>query len=182
MAETALTLVAVASHNPVKLRAVQHGFARMFPEQAFEFVCVAAPSGVSEQPASDQETLRGALNRARGAANACGTAAYAVGLEGGIEDQDGEMAAFAWVAVFSAGRWGRARTTTFFLPPPVAALVRSGIELGQADDLVFGKRNSKQENGAVGILTGNAIDRAQAYEIGVILALAPFKNPQYYFP
>jgi inosine/xanthosine triphosphatase len=174
-------LVAVASSNPVKLRAVQQGFARMFPGQQFEFTSVPAPSLVSDQPSTDAETLQGALNRARGAANTCPQADYSVGLEGGIEDAGEEMAAFAWVAVLSGGRLGKARTTTFFLPPPVAALVRSGVELGHADDLVFGKSNSKQDNGAVGILTGNATDRAQAYALGVILALAPFKNPGLYF-
>jgi non-canonical (house-cleaning) NTP pyrophosphatase len=54
------------------------------------------------------------------------------------------------------------------------------MELGHADDLVFNKSNSKQENGAVGILTENVIDRAEFYKQAVILALIPFKNPTLY--
>jgi non-canonical (house-cleaning) NTP pyrophosphatase len=90
------------------------------------------------------------------------------------------LAAFAWVVVLDRARAGQARTGTFFLPPRVAALVRAGKELGEADDIVFGRSNSKQENGAVGLLTGDALDRAGFYEPAVLLALIPFKNPELY--
>ncbi len=71
---------------------------------------------------------------------------------------------------------GKARTGAFMLPQEVANLVRSGIELGHADDQVFGRSNSKQTNGAVGLLTADLIDRQRYYEHAVILALVPFKN------
>ncbi|MBN2550800.1 MAG: inosine/xanthosine triphosphatase [Anaerolineales bacterium] len=173
-------LVVVASQNPVKLQAVQKGFERMFPTQRFELHGVSAPSGVSDQPASDSETLRGAMNRARAVSQAQPQADYWVGVEGGIEEQDGEMAAFAWIVVLSRQGMGKGRTGTFFLPPRVAGLIRQGMELGEADDIVFGRSNSKQENGAIGLLTGNAVDRAQLYEQAVVLALTPFKNPALY--
>ena len=75
---------------------------------------------------------------------------------------------------------GKGRTGAFFLPESVANLVRHGKELGEADDIVFGRSNSKQANGAIGILTGDVVDRTQLYEQAVILALIPFKNPQLY--
>jgi non-canonical (house-cleaning) NTP pyrophosphatase len=62
----------------------------------------------------------------------------------------------------------------------VADLVRHGMELGHADDQVFGRNNSKQMNGAVGILTANAIDREELYAHAVMLALIPFLNPTLY--
>lgn len=62
------------------------------------------------------------------------------------------------------------------LPQEVASLVRQGVELGIADDRVFGRSNSKQSNGAVGLLTADLIDRQRYYEHAVILALVPFKN------
>jgi non-canonical (house-cleaning) NTP pyrophosphatase len=51
------------------------------------------------------------------------------------------------------------------------------MELGDADDLVFARQNSKQKNGAVGLLTADAIDRLELYIPAVIFALIPFKNP-----
>ena len=90
------------------------------------------------------------------------------------------MAAFAWVVVLTPRRIGKGRTGAFFLPRKVANLIRQGQELGEADDMVFGRSNSKQDVGAVGLLTGNVVDRARLYEQAVILALVPFKNPEQY--
>jgi non-canonical (house-cleaning) NTP pyrophosphatase len=75
---------------------------------------------------------------------------------------------------------GRARTTTFNLPPRVAELIHQGFELGDADDLVFEKSNSKQQNGAVGLLTNDAITRQSLYVPAVQLAFIPFLNPGLY--
>jgi inosine/xanthosine triphosphatase len=172
--------VAVASHNPVKLRAAQAGFAAMFPGVELNMLPVSVPSGVAEQPTSDEETLQGALNRSASAQAAAPTANFWVGIEGGIAYNQGEMLAFAWVVVRSSGELGRARTAAFYLPPRVAELVRAGRELGEADDIVFERENSKQDNGAVGLLTGDVIDRALFYTHAVILALIPFKNEELY--
>jgi non-canonical (house-cleaning) NTP pyrophosphatase len=38
----------------------------------------------------------------------------------------------------------------------------------------------KQANGAIGILTGDVIDRTELYQHAVILALVPFKNDGLY--
>ncbi len=172
--------IVIASHNPIKIQATLSGFMRMFPGIEFGLTSVSVPSGVSDQPGTNQETLQGAQNRATGAKQAEPEADYWVGIEGGIEQDAGQMAAFAWIVVQGREGIGQGRTGTFFLPPEVAQLVRQGKELGEADDIVFGRTNSKQDNGAVGILTGNVIDRARLYEQAVILALIPFKNPGLY--
>ena len=176
--------IVVASKNPVKVQAVRNGFARIFPGADFDVVTVSVPSGVSDQPRSNAETLQGALNRARNAARMQPQADYWVGVEGGIELEGegftGEMCAFAWIVVQSPDRLGKGCTGRFYLPPAVADLVCQGVELGQADDIVFGRSNSKQENGAIGLLTGGVIDRAGLYEPAVIFALIPFLNPHLY--
>jgi len=170
--------VIVASTNPVKQEAVRRAFARMFPQETWEVAGIAVPSGVGEQPLSDAETLRGALNRARAAREARPQAAYWVGIEGGVQPDGDDLLSFAWVAVLDRqGRLGRARSGTFLLPPVVARLVRQGYELGQADDVVCGEENSKQKMGAVGLLSGGVIDRTALYEHAIVLALLPFKHP-----
>lgn len=174
--------IIVASQNPVKVQAVQGGFTRLFPGTVFAVDTVRVPSGVSDQPGSSAETRQGACNRACRARQEHPQADYWVGVEGGIEDEGDCMAAFAWIVVVDRLRTGQGRTGLFYLPPAVAALVRQGKELGDADDIVFGKTNSKQANGAIGILTGDVLDRAAFYEQAVILALLPFKNPQLYPP
>lgn len=176
-----MTIVAVASQNPVKIAATQMGFERMFPGEAFTFTGVSVPSGVSDQPRSSQEAMTGAWNRAERALEAIPEATYAVGIEGGVEDTESGMLAFAWMVVFSQEKKvGKGRSMSFFLPPAVAAFVRAGDELGTADDKVFGRTNSKQQNGAIGLLTNDAIERKDYYAEAVVAALVPFKNPTLY--
>ncbi len=167
----------IASNNPVKVRAALAGFGRVFPGAEFETHTLSVPSGVPEQPFGNAETLQGALNRAQAARQAVSDADYWIGIEGGVEQDGPDLCAFAWIAICSPTLTGRGRTGTFTLPPRVAELVRQGMELGEADDVVFNRSNSKQENGAIGILTHNLLDRAGLYEQAVVLALVPFMNP-----
>lgn len=173
--------IIVASTNPVKIQAALRGFEHMFPDEQFRAEGVSAPSGVSDQPIGDVETLRGAANRAQAARERQPNGDYWVGIEGGVSDENGEMAAFAWVVVLGGERTGKSRTGAFYLPDEIVRLVREGMELGHADDVVFGRTNSKHQDGSVGLLTDGVIDRTLYYEHAVVLALIPFKNPQLHF-
>ena len=162
--------IVVASLNPVKADAVLGAFQRLFPEEKFTVKAVSVPSDVSDQPMTDAETRQGAGNRARHAREAMPDADYWAGVEGGCEVQTGDLVAFAWVQILGEGRESSARTAAFRLPARVK----------DADDLVFGESNSKQQNGAVGLLTGNVETRTSLYEQAVVLALIPFKNQELY--
>jgi inosine/xanthosine triphosphatase len=174
--------IVLASHNPIKAQAALLGFQRMFPDEDFSLNKISAPSGLPDQPMNDTETLAGAFNRAQGAAHFVPRADYWVGIEGGVEEtSEGELAAFAWVVVLSPEGMGRARSGAFILPWAVSDLVRQGKELGEADDLVFNRINSKQETGSVGLLTSDVLTRLELYTQAVILALIPFKNQGLYW-
>ena len=173
-----MKMISVGSANPVKIEAVLGGFRRMFPGEAYAARYCPVESGVAAQPMSDVETLQGATLRAEAAQSRDAEADYWVGVEGGCEPRFGELLTFAWIVVLARGMAvaGRGRTGAFCLPVEVAELVSQGVELGDADDRVFGRSNSKQSNGAVGLLTGDVMDRRAYYEGAVILALIPFKN------
>lgn len=173
--------IIIASENPVKINATLGGFKKMFPSEQFEIEGISVPSLVSDQPKNDAETFLGAINRADNAGREHAGADFYVGIEGGIEEKNSDMEAFAWVVIKSkSGGLGKGRTGTFFLPAQIAKLIKEGMELGEADNIVFGRINSKRENGAVGILTDNVIDRTKYYTEAVILALIPFKNKDLY--
>lgn len=173
--------IIVASKNPVKINTTHEGFIKMFPNEVFEIEGISAESNVSDQPMTEEETLKGATNRAENASKLQPEADYWVGLEGGLEERNGEMESFAWVVVKAkSGKIGKGRTGTFFLPKAVSDLIKQGMELGDADDIVFKKQNSKQANGAIGILTGDVLTRTSYYETAVITALIPFKNAELY--
>ena len=91
------------------------------------------------------------------------------------------MISFAWVVVHAVHPeyperfiTGKARSGTFLLPPQVARLIGEGKELGDANDIVFSQTNSKQKNGALGLLTDNHIQRADYYTQTLMMALIPY--------
>ena len=172
--------IVVASENPVKRRAVEQAFAALFPEARSDVVSVSVDSGVADQPVGDAETRRGAENRARNARRQLPEAEYWFGIEGGVADRPSGLTAFAWVVALGADATGRGRTAEFVLPERIATLVRGGMELGEADDKVFGRSDSKRKDGAIGLLTGGVLDRAGLYEQAVIMAMLPFRNPDLY--
>lgn len=172
--------VVIASENPVKINSVKEGFHKMFPGEDFSFSGVSVPSNVSDQPISNSETFKGALNRADFASDKSSGADFYVGIEGGVQLDGDEMESFAWVVIRSGERIGKSRTASFYLPKEIVKLIKGGKELGEADDIVFKCINSKQENGAVGILTDNIIDRTKYYTEAVVLSLIPFKNKEIY--
>jgi inosine/xanthosine triphosphatase len=173
--------VVVASINPVKLAAARSGLEHVFPSVDFAIEGLSVPSGVPDQPMSDDETLKGARQRMEAARLLQPRADFWIGIEGGCADTEHGLTCFAWVALTNGTRTGLARTGTFILPEEVARLVRGGMELGEADDRVFGRTNSKQADGSVGLLTHGLIDRTTYYAHAVILALIPFLHPDLTF-
>jgi inosine/xanthosine triphosphatase len=172
--------IAVASRNPVKMDTVKDALSVFLSEEVV-LTGFAVESGVSDQPMSDAETLKGAKNRVENLRNQYSGYDFYVGIEGGVENSVTGLMAFAWIVISNGVTTGMARTAGFFLPPKVAELVHQGFELGDADDMVFAKQNSKQQNGAVGLLTNDAITRKSLYQPAVQMAFIPFLNPELYF-
>jgi inosine/xanthosine triphosphatase len=173
--------ILVASANPAKVEAVQAGFQQLFKNETAEIAGQATPSGVSDQPMGDDETYRGAFNRAQALREARPDADYWVGIEGGnIAHSDTEMEVMAWVVVLSTDYESKARTAGYFLPPRVIELVNQGYELGEADDIIFGVSNSKHRLGSSGLLTDGAINRIDFYSPAVVFAFLPFYQTELY--
>ena len=174
--------VVIASHNPAKIRAVKKAYALLFSGESIDFIPVKVESGVSDQPCSDKETLRGARNRAFNARERHPDADFWIGLEGGIETIGDQLMTFAWMAALgSGGNISTARTVTLPLPPAVKALVDQGLELGDANDRVFSTVNSKHKGGAFGLLTDGLYTRESVYTQALVIALIPFNNKLYPF-
>lgn len=173
-------LIAVGSLNHVKTQAAFDGFSKLFNNRPITIHPFDVQSSVRQQPFGDDETLAGAKHRAVSAfdsffQNFGRKVDYAIGLEGGISSEDADvMECFAWVVIYDGKSFGQSKTGTFLLPPGITALVKSGMELGAADDLFFGREKSGQTGGTVGYLTKDLISRTLYYEPSVILAFVPF--------
>jgi inosine/xanthosine triphosphatase len=171
--------IVVASKNPVKLEAVKEGLS-VFLNEPIEVLGVSVESGVSDQPMSDMETILGAEKRVENIQCQFPDYDFYVGIEGGVEESVSGLMAFAWIVISNGTTTGKARTAGFFLPPQISVLIHQGMELGDADDIIFSKQNSKQQNGAVGLLTNDLITRKSLYLPAVQMAFIPFLNPELY--
>jgi len=170
--------VAVGSTNPVKIQAVCHSIQRIWPNA--EVAGVAVASGVRAQPLSDEEAIEGAVNRARGACQQRNSD-LGIGLEGNTTETTYGIFVTGWAAVVDRNATvGIGSSGRFLLPALLAASVRQGAELGDLIDEWAGQHNTKQKQGAVGLMTNGLISRAAALETAVIFALTRFLNPQYY--
>ena len=190
--------VVVASKNPCKVDAVRKAFELALEGVALDLQCAAAPSGVSEQPIGERETLLGVYNRLRGAMAARPEADYWVAIEGGVAptpvipaaaDEAKEEAkeevlysgiAFAGVAVRVGGvaRVSVAQTGSFPLPRELGtSIVRDHEEMGPVCDRIFAAHDTKSNLGAIGHLTAGKFPRGPLYVPAVHMALIPFINP-----
>ncbi|WP_194437605.1 inosine/xanthosine triphosphatase [Vibrio fluminensis] len=167
--------VIVASLNPAKISAVESAFNAVFPQQQFHFRGISVPSGVADQPMSNQETYQGALNRVRNAKQSI-AGDYYVGLEAGVENG----VTFAWMVIESDTQRGESRSASMMLPPKVAEQLDHSVELGCIMDKEFNTENIKQKGGAIGLLTQHQLTRSSVYHQALILALIPFSNPLHY--
>ena len=131
--------LALGSTNPAKRRAV-------LLATGHEPVCVSVPSGVTGQPLSADETLHGAIQRARGALAAVPGADIGLGLEGGV-DFDARHTR-QWVLLSVCAAWdGRELYVARGVHMPLlvsvgARLAAGGVELSGVMDALFGRVGS----------------------------------------
>jgi inosine/xanthosine triphosphatase len=169
--------IAVGSTNPVKLAASEAILGRAFPEAIFVSIQVA--SGAPEQPWGDEQTRQGAFQRARNALEETG-AELGVGLEGGLVETSVGLMTCAWCAIVDRnGRVGYGGGVHMLLPPLVTEVLRAHGELGPAMDALINEDNTKQKQGAIGILTNGLSNRQAAYEQLVAMAAGPFVTGYY---
>lgn len=128
--------IAIGSTNPVKISASLDGISASFrcPPPALEGEGFDVSSEVPDQPTGDDETKRGALNRAKNAFESFKAKHgmypnFSVGLEGGIlismsDSTTAVMECFAWICVFNGSKFGTAKTASFLLPSKICELVR----------------------------------------------------------
>ncbi|WP_153464839.1 DUF84 family protein [Sediminibacillus terrae] len=147
----------IGSMNPAKIKAVKNAF----PEA--EVVEIDVASKVSLQPFSDEETMEGAVNRARECAS-LNPDSVGIGLEGGVMELNGELFLCNWGALINEkGHTFLASGARIPLPEEVAAQLEKGIELGEVMDVYSQRKDVRKKEGAVGIFTNELVSREEMF-------------------
>ncbi|SIS52438.1 DUF84 family protein [Salimicrobium flavidum] len=148
----------VGSLNPSKLTAVTDAF----PEDTV--VEMDVDSKVSSQPFSDEETLEGAIHRARECAMAQ-KADLGIGLEGGVMEIDDDLYLCNWGAlVDQQENIYTAAGARIPLPDEVHEQMNKGLELGEVMEKYTQKNDVRKQEGAIGIFTNGNMNRDKMFE------------------
>ena len=201
-------IIAVGSKRGPKLNAVTEALqsfsAALARDGQFETLGVEVESGVSHTPASRDELMRGARQRAEAlqeiALQREVAWQYFVGLEGGVDvvkegestdemprhpgmRQNGQRRVFleSWAYVSDGARGYYGRSGSIELPEALAHdVVENSVELAVAIDRFAGAVGIRDAQGAWGVLSNNFISRQEAFRVAVIAAFAPFYNSRMY--
>jgi len=187
--------VAVGSTRKPKLGAVREALeqirALLGGGVEFEVIGREVESGVSHTPASREDSMKGARQRAEALAELAKHPQegqhwdFFVGLEGGLEVvvDDGARRVFleSWAYVTDGKRGHFGRSGAVEVPEILAQQVLvDGAELGEAIDRFAGEAGIRDAQGAWGVLSLNKITRQEAFRVAVIAAFAPFYNAKMY--
>ncbi|MBI1309316.1 MAG: DUF84 family protein [Proteobacteria bacterium] len=163
--------VMVGSRNAAKMGAARQGVAAYWDDAQIEGADV--DSGVPAQPIGLDQTMQGALNRAR-AAQALG-ADLGVGMEGGVAQFNGEWAMIGFVAVSDGKREVAVITAATPMPYSWGEAMKNGAELRPyvlAAGLPY-----DYATGVVGTLSNGKVRRDDSFALAVKTALIPWVNP-----
>lgn len=168
---------AVGTTNKAKVACVEEVVRMCFPDATHTVVPVAIESAVAAQPMSALETQHGAQHRAESALAAVSGARFGVGLEGGVEQIGEKWFECGWMYVVEkdTGRVGIGSSARFEMSQKIMRkIIDEKKELAEIMDELTGKTDVRSGLGAMGILTAGHLGRKEAYNHGLIFALAPF--------
>lgn len=172
--------VAVGSKNPVKVNATKNVLKKIYKD--VEVISVNVDSEVPHQPFGIDETIRGAINRAKNAYSDYFD--ISVGIESGLMETPNSITGYIdlqWCAVFDGDMITLGVSAGFEYPPSVIEEVLKGKEVGDVMDKVTGIDKLGQKTGAVSFLSKGMLDRTENTEQCVLTAMIPRMNEDIYF-
>lgn len=149
--------VVVGSTNRTKIEAVKNIFSNC------TIIAKEVPSNVSAQPIGDEETLQGAINRAK-AAQAQEENCIGIGLEGGVMYIHADLYLCNWGALVDQnGKVYTASGARIKLPRSFHEKINKGFELSEIMNEYTKRHDIRYHEGAIGIFTNNVVLRAEMF-------------------
>lgn len=173
----------VGSKNITKVQAVEEALRDFAEFNSVQVYSVDVESGVHRQPKNMEETVEGAMNRARNAYKDCD---LSVGLESGLIEVPNTKSGYMDItmcAIYDGQDFHLGGSSIFEYPKSMINLVlnkdydisEAAKEIGFSHDNNLGKRE-----GVIGILTKGRLDRKGYSKQAVITALVHLLNPEHY--
>mgnify|MGYP003425223759 FL=1 len=172
--------IIVGSKNPNKVEAVREVFTELSPND-LEVAGIEVDSNINDQPITMEETIQGAINRAKNAYQDCD---FSVGIEGGLMEvphsKSGYMQ-FEACVLFDGSDCYLGLTGLFAIPTHIIETIKKeGINLSHAF-LKHGHTDSEyigHDQGVIGIFTKGKINRKEFTKQAVEMMLIHFNNKE----
>lgn len=172
--------IVIGSTNPNKVDALKEIVLDYPKLAAAEVVGMKVSTGVDEQPKTLEETISGAIQRAKGSFKDC---AYSVGIESGLmvvpETKSGYMD-FCAAAIYDGKEIHLGLSSAWEFPDPaiMRAILNEGLDMSQAINKAGLTTNSTigMAEGAIGILTKGRLDRKAYHKQALLTALIHLDN------
>ncbi len=166
--------VIVGSTNPIKVSAVQE-MVVLYPHLAgAEVSGMEAASGVADQPKSLEETVQGAVNRAKGAFSNCD---FSFGIESGLMAVPNTKSGFMDVcvcAIYDGREYHLGLSSAWEAPKQVMEhMLKDGLDMNQAAFKAGLTQDPKvgSAEGMVGIMTKGRLTRKEYTKEAIRTAL-----------
>jgi inosine/xanthosine triphosphatase len=172
--------VIVGSMNPVKLNATKNILKNIYNN--LDVSTVNVDSGIPDQPFGLNETIKGAINRAKSAYS--DEYDLSVGIESGLMETPNSLTGYIdlqWCAIFDGDIVTLGVSSGFEYPPEVVKEVLNGVEVGDVMDKITGIEELGQKKGAVSYLSRDMLNRTENTEQCVLTAMIPRLNKEVYF-
>ncbi len=172
--------VVVGSLNPVKLNATRNILEKIYGE--IDISSKDVDSEVSDQPFGIDETVKGAVNRAKNSYSS--DVDLSVGIESGLMETPNTLTGYIdlqWCAIFDGDKVTLGVSSGFEYPPEVVNEVLNGVEVGDVMDKITGIDKLGTKKGAVSYLSRDMLDRTENTEQCVLTAMIPRMNENIYF-
>jgi inosine/xanthosine triphosphatase len=166
--------IAVATENPVKIRAVEEALAEAFANAQITIQQLALDLGLPEQPMNEAIAI-GALARAKAAQKQLG-ADFGIGIEAGLMQLPGTsqwLSVQVCAIVDGSGRSSVGLGPGYELPQPIVEAVLAGESLRDAFERLLAQEDPDR-HGAVYYLSNGLLDRAALTVQGIRMAIIPW--------
>lgn len=173
----------VGTKNPTKLGAVKETVKEYKLLRKAEVQGIEVASDVSEQPKSLEETVSGAMTRARRAFKSCD---YSIGIESGLmkvpHTKTGSMDVSV-CAIYDGKRYHLGMSCAFEFPPKIVKMIHElGIDSNEAFYRAGLTKDPKigYSEGIISLLTKGRVTRKAYTKQAVQMALIHMENPELY--
>lgn len=173
--------IVLTSKSKIKLLVVEEALRNLFVNQDFNIVQFDIEDKGSE-PVGEENLILQLQSSIKKAKELETDAVFYVAMEGGVKIVDEEMEEIAFVIVAdSLGKQARSQAVSFPIPNEVAMKVKVGISFADAVNEVYATNDIKNNQGFVGLLTDNLIDKRSLYLQPTIIAFSKFVKSNWFW-